>query len=330
MTTKRLGLRRAIGIAALCLATTEAREAWAWPPQSAPSVRRGGYSLPWGLRPAIAPNLLRLDTAIVPRMGTGQGVTPSTPAGTNLTFTFTGGYKPIRSVPDLGFYLRVAAVHDSPDGASGASGVSNPMLFALWSPELRPSLRLALFAGVAIPVGAGGGAAPDLTVRSAMTQGLWSRSAMDNALFSTNYLTLAPGVGVAWVRDGLTLQAEVTVLQLVRVREGFNGAVTPARSVDPDEMRTNLVLGAHVGYRVLPALTVSAELRYQRWLTTPAAVAADEALRHALTVGGGVRANIPLSAQYVFRPGVAYFHPLVGNMSRAGHRVIIVDLAFPF
>jgi hypothetical protein len=82
------------------------------------------------------------------------------------------------------------------------------------------------------------------------------------------------------VRSGLTLQAEATLFELARVR----GA-----KVDPDPYKTNLTTGGHVGYFVLLWLCVSAELRYQRYLSTPKAVAMTPTARDNPTIAFGLR-----------------------------------------
>lgn len=278
--------------------------------QPSPAMQKSGYSLPWGLRPAIAPDLIRLDTSIAFRS-----------SGVSTGYVLTAGGRPITALRDLGFYVRAALVHDVPDATDAAVAMSNPLVMALWTPALRPWLRMSVFGGVTLPIGMGGGDSPDRGARAAMGTGIWNRSALDNALFVTNYITPTAGVGFAYVRDGLTLQAEATVLVLVRTR---------GESVDRDEARVNFTTGFHVGYRVIPNLTVSAEARYQHWLSTPAAVAANETLRSQFTMGLGARGNLPLSSSLLLRPGVAYFHPVGGNMGAQDYRTIVVDVAAAF
>lgn len=275
------------------------------------------------MRPAIAPNLVRLDTSVA-ALDTAQ-----LGSGAVSTSALTAGYKPLQALPDLGFYARAAFVSRSTDRGADGSAMSNPLVFALYTPEIAPKLRLPLFAGVALPVGSGGGGAPDPAARETVLSGIYARQAMDNALFVTNYLTSTAGAGVAWVDRGITVQAEATVLQLVRTR---------GEAVDADASRTNFTSGLNVGYRVLPAITVSAEAHYQRWLSTPAAVRADEAkaaserqgLRDQLTAGGGVRLNLPLNDRVILRPGFAYFRGLDAPMSRGVYQIAQLDLPIAF
>lgn len=269
-------------------------------------MARARYSLPWNLRPAIAPNLLRVDAAIAFQS-----------AATSSALIFTGGGKPFRAVPDLGLYGRLGVVTNAPDGADGRAAFVNPVAFALWTPQLAPGWRLPVFLGVAVPVGPGSDSSA--AQRAAFGSGVYTRQAMDNAMFASNYFTVMGGAGVMWMGHGLTAQAEFTVLQLTRVW---------GESVDADEARTNFTVGAHVGYQVVPWLTVSVEAHYQHWLSTPAAVAREPARRGQLTLGGGVRANVPVGSA-LLRPGVAFFVPVGGKMGETDYRILQLDLAVP-
>ncbi|MBI2394914.1 MAG: hypothetical protein HYV09_35420 [Deltaproteobacteria bacterium] len=301
-------------------AAEPAKDAGAAPTGPTPAVKKAGYALPYAMRPAIAPNLARIDANYLALKGS-----------TAFSSLLTGGYKPIASIPDLGFYARAGVVGTSMDGLPGSgTAVTNPLFFALYTPEIAPKVRLPIFAGVTAPIGSGGGNSPDPKVRNALATGIYARQAMDNALFATNYLTPTVGAGIAFIDKGLTVQAEVTVLQLMRVR---------GDKIDGDKSRTNFTSGVNVGYLVLPPhLTISAELHYQRWLSTPKAVEADEArpadvrlgLRDQLTVGGGLRANIPLDAKILMRPGIAYFRGLDDPMAKNRYSIIQIDVPIAF
>lgn len=273
----------------------------------APWVQRAGYSIPWGLRPAIAPNLIRLDSSVALH-----------DQGAAAAFVFTGGARPFGALPDLGLYGRIALAQNSPDHSASGTALGNPMLLALWTPRIADVFRLSLAACVTFPVGMGGGGAPDPAVRAATLSGIWTRSSIDSALFASNFAAVMAGAGFAYVARGLTVQAEVTLLELVRTR---------GEAVEPDENRLNFTTGMHVGFRVIPSLTVSAEARYQRWLSTPKAVENNSLLRDQLTAGLGLRANLPLGPTTLLRPGVAYFHPFGGYMGLHGYGVLSFDLA---
>jgi hypothetical protein len=293
----------------LLLAALSPSAAWADPPADGgptPAQKKAGYSLPWMMRPAVAGDLIRADAAIARQDGS-----------TTMVPTLLAGARPFGGLP-LGFYGRAAVVHDS---AAGGTIVSNPIAFALYTPELAPSLKLSLFGGVTLPIGGGGGNTPAVSSRATAAQGIYARQAMDNALFATNYTTPTVGAGLAWVRDGLTAQAEATVLELVRVK----GA-----DLESDAARTNYTSGLHEGYQLVPALTASVEAHYQRWLSTPIFVEKDDSKRQQATVGVGLRANVPLSSSLLIRPGVAYFHPVDDPMAKAKYRIVQIDLPFVF
>jgi hypothetical protein len=271
-----------------------------------PSELKKRYSLPYALRPAIAPNILRVDAAYAFQ-----------DAASAQASTFTGGLKPFEGT-DLGFYARAAVIHNAPDGGKNAGAVSNPLLFTLYTPEIAPKLRLPMFAGVTLPIGMGGGAVESNdAVRAGVSSGVYARQGMDNALFATNYMTFTTGAGIAWIDKGFTLQAEATMLYLVRVR---------GDSVDKEPARTNFTSGAHAGYLIASLVNVGVEAHYQRWISTPVAVQKDDSFRDQATVGGGVRFNVPLSDTILARPGIAYFHPIDDPMARAGYRIVQLDV----
>ncbi len=280
-----------------------------------PAEKKAAYALPFSMRPAVAANLVRVDSAFAfqnPSAGAKQDTYVS---------TLTAGYKPISSIPDLGFYVRAAWVHNSPDGKDSADAVSNPLFFGMYTPEIAPHLRLALFAGVTAPIGAGGGNTPNATTRATILDGIYARQAMDNALFATNYTTPTGGVGLAWIDHGFTAQVEATVLYLIRTRGELQ---------DTDSSRVNFTSGASVGYLLFPFLTAQAELHYQRWLSTPAVVAKDDTKRDQATGGFALRANVPLSKTMIIRPGLGYFAGFDDPMHVGGYRIVQLDVPIAF
>ena len=76
-------------------------------------------------------------------------------------------------------------------------------------------------------------------------------------------------------------------------------------------------------------LTLSAELRYQRYLTEIAPVKLNPSLRDQMTVGGGVRLDLPLG-KITLRPGVAYFHPVDDPLAKANARILTLDVPVLF
>jgi len=314
---------RVVTVLSLLLLTLPGRAQDAVPAAPAPKPK---YSLPWGLRPGIAPNVIRSDSSIA----------LSDPQGNAFASTLTGGYK---LIPNLGLYARAALTYSSPAQpaatmmmpmpakAESATVFSNPLIFALFTPKIGNGLWLPMSLGATVPIGSGGGDDQDVPKYKAQAAGLWARSAMDNALFAVNYFTMAGGAGVTWVHDRLTVQGEFTVLQLLRVR-GDKTLPTGAK-LEPDSSRTNSTVGFHVGYAVIDMLTLSAELRYQRWLSEPTMVKLDPHKRDQMTAGVGARVNLPVGKVTV-RPGIAYFHPLDDPMADWKYRVITLDVPVLF
>ena len=281
------------------------------------------YSLPWQLRPVAAGNVVRSDTAValMEDPATGDG-------GSTVASMLLASYK---VTPALAPLVRLGLVRQSPPAGASSTALVNPALGALYGLKLSDTLKLGLFVGVTIPVGQGGGNSPDAARLAAAKAGILARSAMDNAMFAVNDLTIFPGAGLAYVAGGLTVQGEVTVLQLFRVR----GDEAPAAGMpppNPDSKKTNSTMGLHVGYFVIPQISLGGELRYQRWLSTPKAVDADptDTLRDNLTFAVGPRGHFQLGEKVWLRPGVAYAQGLDDPMSAASYRIVKVDVPVEF
>lgn len=266
------------------------------------------YSLPWGLRPAIASSVVRSDTALAYLDG-----------GSTVASTFLAGYAFVPKT--LGVYARGAYVHASPDQGDGAGGFANPLLFGLYTPAVADHLRLAAFAGAALPLGQGGGNTPDVATKAAVASGVPARSSLDNALFAVNDAVATAGLGLAYFDRGFTLQVEATVLELIRAKGDL---------VQKDSAKTNFTSGVHAGYFVTGLLSVGAELRYQRWLTTPSFVKSELGNRDQLSFAIGPRANFALATGVVSRPGVAFVVPLDDPMKSASYKVVQLDIPVTF
>jgi len=266
------------------------------------------YSMPWQLRPAAAASALRAASALA----------MSDPQTTSATMLL-GSWQ---IVPDLAPFLRLGVVSNSPDQGEGATLLVNPAFGATYASAVGDDLRLALFLGLTAPVGQGGGNSPEAAMAPTRNAGMQARSAMDNAMFAVNDFTVFPGVGLAWVKSDVTLQAEVTFLQLTRVR---------GEDVQPDSSKTNLTSGLHVGYFVLSMLSLGMDLRYQRWLSTPKVVEDDptDTLRDNATLAVGPRFHFEMDAGWL-RPGISYTHPLDDPMGKSGYRIVQIDLPFVF
>jgi hypothetical protein len=264
------------------------------------------YSLPWQLRSVTPTTVVRIDTGGAFYAG---GMTSA-----SMLFA---SYKVI---PALAPFVRLGYVANAVPGQATGNSFVNPALGAAYGLQLPADLRLGVSLGMTLPVGLGGGNTPDLAAKAAAQAGILARSAMDNAMFAVNDLTVFPGVDLAWVAHGFTLQAEATLLMLTRVR---------GENVQPDAFKVNLTTGVHAGYFIFPQWSVGVELRYQRWLTTPVAVAKTPAARDNLSLAAGTRVHIK-AGSITLRPGVAYARGLEGLIASNDYNVLFVDLPIAF
>jgi len=258
------------------------------------------YALPFQLRPVAPASVVRSDTTVA-AYGDAAG------DGTTVASTFLAAYK---LSPRWAPLVRFAVVK-----GEDASTVSNPLLGAIYGRPLSKTVKLGVFGALTLPVGSGDAAANRFAIAA--------RSSMDNALFAVNDHALIGGADVAWVRGGFTVQGEVTLFQLSRVKN---------IDVQPDASKTNFTAGVHAGWFATPWLSLGSELRYQRWLSTPRAVAMDAtgASRDNLTAALGVRGHVKLSGKRWLRPGIAYARPLDDPMQGKGYDIVQIDVPFAF
>jgi hypothetical protein len=231
------------------------------------------------------------------------------------------------SAPGTGLapLVKLTVVNDSPpNGGTGGFAFVNPIVGASYALALGSGFRASAFLGVTIPVGMGGGDTPDKGALDARTVGPVVRAGMDNALFAVNDLTVVPGLDVAYVAHGLTVQVEVTLFQLERVR---------GSAVQLEASKTNLTSGLHVGYFVASFLSLGAELHYQRWINAPFAVEQGKpgTSWDLPSVTAGPRLHFELAPGLWLRPGVAYTrgfnHPMT---SPANDNVVQLDVPVIF
>jgi hypothetical protein len=297
------------------------------PASPAPAPPPPPYSLPWQLRPVTAGNVIRSDTAVsFSDNAAGQS------AATTVT-TLLASYKVL---PKLAAIIRVGYVHFEPGEGLAAKTLTgnafvNPLVAANYQLDLMPGLKMGLFMGMTIPIGQGGDPTADAdaaATTAAAAAGVYGRAAMDNALFAVNYLAFAPGAGLAYSTHGFTAQVEATLLQLFRVR---NQDLKNAKGVlvDPDDKRTNFTTGLHLGYFLIPQLSVGTDLRMQRWLSTPAAVDKDPTKREQLTFAAGLRGHFKIGTKWL-RPGISYGMGFDDPMSAQKYRMVQIDVPFVF
>jgi hypothetical protein len=290
------------------------------------------YSLPWQLRPVVAGNVVRSDTAVAFYKHPTNGN-----SGTTVASTLLFSYKVMENLAPL---VRIGLVSSSPPDnpmamppPESATGFLNPVVGATYGLKFGPTLKLGLFLGLTVPVGSGGGDDAEAKAKAANAAGIPARSAMDNAMFAVNDFVVFPGVGFAYTNAGFTAQVEATLLQLTQVRGS-----TGMGKAQLDDSRTNFTTGIHVGYFIISMLSVGGDLRHQRWLSTPKAVEADEALpdddqlgvRDTTTFAIGPRFHFKLSESVWFRPGVAFAMPLDDPMKKSKYKIVQLDLPVAF
>lgn len=293
-------------------------------PEPAAAPPPAPYSLPWQLRPAAVATVLRSDTAFA-----FYEHPVSEDGGTTIASMLLGSYKLTDAFAPL---VRLGVVSNSPPAPPSVAGMPapgggfsfiNPVVGGTYLIKFSPELKLALFLGLAIPVGSGGGDSPDADTALATRSGILARSAMDNAMFAVNDFTIFPGVDLAYVAHGFTFQIEATLLQLLRVR---------GSKVQKDSSKTNTTFGVHAGYFFIPELSAGVELRHQRWISTPAAVKSDttDSLRDTTTVALGIRTHFKLSDTLWLRPGLAYARGLDDPMDVQGYNIVQLDVPVIF
>src|SRR6185369_17163604 len=212
--------------------------------------------------------------------------------------------------------------------ADGSSFV-NPIVAAAYSHKLD-SFRLAGFLGTTIPIGQGAGQMPAAGAAAADAAGINARSAMDNAMFAVNYMTGIAGAGFGFISNGFTAQVEATVFQLFRVHGNDMTASAP------DASRTNSTAGLHLGYFLLPQLSLGGELRYQRWLSHPNRIAMGmktpfvDANMDNVTFAVGPRGHFKLGKTLWIRPGISYSQGLDKPLSDGKYRTIQIDIPVIF
>jgi len=276
------------------------------------------YSVPWQLRPAAPLTVLRSDTSVA--FYDAKDAAMGDKSGSSIATTLVAGYK---ITPTLAPMLRFAMVQNSTPNIGvkeqpDATSFVNPMLGLTYGKNIGV-YKVAAFGAVTLPIGQGGGDTPNAGNATAAAAGIPARSAMDNAMFAVNYFTVIAGGDVAYVAHKVTLQAELTVLELIKTR----GPDTQ------DDRRTNLTAGLHAGYYLAPMISLGAEARYQRWLTDAAPVKANSKARESVTVAFGPRFHFKVGDHWL-RPGVSYSRYLDEPFSKSHYQMLQVDVPFVF
>lgn len=269
------------------------------------------YSLPWQLRPVLPSTYVRLDNSFA-----FYGV-----AGHTIVDDFTFSY---RIIPRISVLARLAITQNTPPAGGGDSafGFANPMIGAQAGFWPVKSVKVGLFLGFALPVGMGGG----LNAVEASQQATWAamraRSGFDNPLYMPDYFTVWPGVDVAWVSHGVTVQAEFSLPIMSRARGPQSEKTT----------NFDFTMGLHGGYFILPYFSAGLDLRYQHWLTNSEVVLADPSgsSKDIATIEPGLRFHVKLGDTVTFRPGVALAFGLDNPLSGSSYKILRLDLPITF
>lgn len=274
------------------------------------------YVLPFQLRPAIAVNVVRVDFPLAMYSRQNESVA----GGWTIAPTIVAAYKVL---PWLSPLIRLGMFSNSPTTGASGTGFDDPLVGVLATPNPGGGFRPSVYAAFTIPIGSGGGDAPDPGVAAATGRGRAARSYLDNALMLPNYFAAIQGVGLAYLRSGFTIQAEATVLEFARVR---GPEATQNASV------VNSTWNLWLAYSILPQLSVGVELRHQRFLSTPLAVEANHALREQTSVAIGVRTKLVLAPGVVMPLGIAFIRGIDEPMqgSGASYNTIWLDVPVVF
>ncbi|HOD23123.1 MAG TPA: hypothetical protein PKK83_12575 [Polyangiaceae bacterium] len=271
------------------------------------------YALPFYLRGVVPGTVARLESTYAMY----KLPAPEDESGNTLTSVLTASYK---VAPWLAPIARLGLVHNSLDGSSGTA-ISNLGVGGLLGTPVSTDFKAGFIVLVTLPTGTGAGNDPNAENASAVASASPARYAWDGAIFANNDSVLIGGADLAYVAGGLTVQAEATYLQFIRIR-GDN--------VQKDELRSLLTTGLFAGYFLIPELSVGAELRYGHWLSTPAAVEKNSVARNNLSAGGGVRGYFKLGDSISLRPGLSYHQALDEPLSDAEYKYVQLDLPFVF
>lgn len=250
----------------------------------APSDSALPYSLPWQLRPVTIGNLARVDSVAAVFNDANGNLDVAVATAVTARYRLTRNWAPM---------VRLAFVgNNAPGEATDGTSLANPLVGATYARTLG-SHRMALFGATTLPIGTGGGDAPSLRVAKTNMASSTARPA-DDAMFAVSYMTAVAGADFAYVSNGLTAQAEATLLQSVRVRGDNGGDATPL-------FRTEAAAGLHLGYFIGSHFSLSSDLHHRRGLFH-----AHRTSLSATTIAVGPRFHFRVGRQGWIRPGVSF------------------------
>jgi opacity protein-like surface antigen len=187
--------------------------------------------------------------------------------------------------------------------------------------KLGRNLRLSAGLTLALPLGSGGGNSGDADMVTAHKAASLARSSMEGSLFGVNDFATGYSLDFAYVGHGLTAQVGTAVFTSFRAR---------GDQVQSDTFKANWTSSLGLSYFIIPQLSVGAEGRYQRYLSTPSSVEKDPTTRQNLSAAGGLRGHFKVSDGVWLRPGASYGHGIVGPIEKNGYHLIQVDVPVSF
>jgi hypothetical protein len=276
------------------------------------------YVIPWLLRAILAVDVVRWDSSLA--------IYENPPGQLGATFVsvISGGYKiPRTGGPTEGAQVvaRLTVAYDNPPNQPSATIFANPAVGATYARRLPKGWRFHCSLLLTLPVGMGGGDTPNPAESAVRNKAALARAAMENAIYSVNDMTPIPGVAVAYVDHGWTVQGEATLFLLGRVR---------GEQAQPEAFKVNFTAGLFAGYYVVrKVLSLGLELRYQRWFKGPNSVAAMPSTVQNLSLAGGVRFHVPIGKGWL-RCGLAYGGGLNGPLADQHYNLVQFDCPYLF
>jgi hypothetical protein len=244
------------------------------------------YSLPWQLRPVTIETFARVDGLAAVFNDANGNLDKAVATAVTAAYRIDRRWAPM---------VRVAFVgNDAPGAATDGRSVANPLVGATYGRAFG-SGRLALFGATTLPIGTGGGDAPNIRLDKTNAASRTARPA-DHAMFAVSYMAAMAGAAVAHVSQGLTLQIEVTLLQLVRARGARSEGAT-------DPFRTEAAAGLHLGYFFGEHVSLSGDVFYRRWLSHPTTVSPVTGSRIALSDANMSSTTVAIGPRFHFRVG---------------------------
>jgi hypothetical protein len=255
-------------------------------------------SLPWQLRPVTANNVLRVDTSAAVFNDSRGNLDIAVPTVLAATYQLTSHWAPTLKLGVGG--------NNAPGAALDGTAFANPLVGATYTRALG-SYRVALFGATTIPMGTGGGDRPNLRAAETNAAAIAARPA-DSAMFAVNYMAGIAGVDLAYQSCDFSAQAEMTLLQFVRVRGGDNAGAT-------DAFRTQATLGVHISYFLGSHFSLSSDLHYRRWLSDPTTIEPNpaqgphitftDAGQNTTSLAFGPRLHFKVGERRWVRPGIS-------------------------